>query len=216
MTNQQSFSWDNTAVPVPAATMAVVAEQWRELAEPGSWWTAEQRITIAHVGRAARRGFTAPLSTAINETTRTAATQVAVGAGHLTHADIDDFATAGLGPLPYVELVGVVARTTAIDTATIGLGAELQPFLAATLGDPARPAATAAKRRSAWVPTVGAAGASTALSAVPAEDQAQEQLHGALYLSYREMGDYTIAKALSRPQMELLAARTSMHNDCYF
>ncbi len=193
-----------------------MAQQWQGLTEPGSWWTGEQRITIAHVGRAAKRGLNAPHTEAINETSQAAAAQVAVGAGDMTQADIDNYATGGLDPLPYIELVGIVARTTAIDTATIGLGAELQPFPAPAPGEPTRPATTAAKQRSAWVPTLGAAGATTALSAVPAEDKAQEQLHGALYLSYEEMGDYTIAKALSRPQMELVAARTSMHNDCYF
>ena len=63
---------------------------------------------------------------------------------------------------------------------------------------------------------VGAAGATSALSAVTAEDRAQEQLHGALYLSYFEMGNFGIEKGLNRPQMELLAARTSLVNDCYF
>ncbi len=216
MSDQQPFSWANTNVPVPSATVAVVAEQWQALAVPGSWWTGEQRVGIAEAGRAAKRGLIAPQSETINQAARAAAAQVAAGAGDMTQADLDKYATDGLDPLSYVELVGIVARTTAIDTATIGLGAELQPFPMPIPGDPTRPAATAAKQRSAWVPTVGAAGATTALSAVPTEDQAQEQLHGALYLSYHEMGDYAIAKALSRPQMELLAARTSRHNDCYF
>ena len=63
---------------------------------------------------------------------------------------------------------------------------------------------------------VGAAGATSALSGVSVEDRAQEQLHDALYLSYQEMGDLGIDKVLSRSQMELLAARTSLINDCFF
>lgn len=217
MPDQPPFSWDESQLPVPTATKTVLTKQWHELGAPGTWWTGEQRIAIAAVARAARRGGEGPGDAgSIDEVTQEAAAQVGAAAGDLVEADVDGYHERGLDPLPYVELIGIVSRVTAIDTATIGLGAELQPFGSPSPGEPSKSTVAGAKRRSGWVPTVGGAGATTALSAVTSEDVAQEQLHGALYLSYYEMGDLGIIKALNRTQMELAAARTSLHNDCYF
>lgn len=42
-------------------------------------------------------------------------------------------------------------------------------------------------------------------------------VHGALYLTIQEMGDLEIVRdGLERAQMELVAARTSMLNDCFY
>ena len=141
---------------------------------------------------------------------------VAADAGNITKSIVDGFVEEAMTPFHYVELVGIIARTTAIDTATLGLGNGLEPYLPAEPGQPSNAVVAGAKQRSAWVPMVGAAGATSALSAVYAEDRSQELLHGALYLSYGEMGSYNIDKGISRSQMELLAARTSLLNHCFF
>ena len=204
------------SLPMPERTRAVLTQQWHQLAEPGAWWTGQQRIDIANVGRAARRDLPEPEAHSLNEVDRRAATLVSTDAGSITEATVEGFVADGLSPEHYVELVGIISRTTAIDTATIGLGNRLEPYPDAIPGAAHNTVVPGAKRRSAWVPMVGGAGATSALSAVPAEDRAQEQLHGALYLSYPEMGSYGINKGLDRTQMELLAARTSLLNDCYF
>jgi hypothetical protein len=54
------------------------------------------------------------------------------------------------------------------------------------------------------------------LSAVPAEMDALEALHGPMYLDYEEMGDPAITRGLTRTQMELIASRTSFINECFF
>ena len=216
MSDAQLFAPSTQNLPLPERSRAVLTQQWQQLAQPGTWWTGEQRIDIAHVGRAAKRGLAEPEATSINQVTRDAAKAVATNAGSITEAMVDGFVADGLSPLHYVELVGIIARTTAIDTATVGLGNGLEPYLPAEPGMPSDTVVQGAKQRSAWVPMVGAAGATSALSAVTAEDRAQEQLHGALYLSYMEMGNWDINKGLSRSQMELLAARTSLINECHF
>ena len=63
---------------------------------------------------------------------------------------------------------------------------------------------------------VGGASITQALSLVPAENAELERLHGPLYLTFDEMSDPAIHKGLSRPQMELVAARTSAHNECFY
>jgi len=214
MTNAQLFATRN--LPVPEKSRVVLVGQWEELGQPGTWWTGQQRIDIAHLARAARRGLPEPAASSIDDVTRRAGALVAADAGSITKETVEGFLEQGLEPLQYVELVSIVARSTAIDTATVGLGNGLEPYLDEEAGEPSMLAIPAAKQRSAWVPTVGAAGATSALSAVPAEDRAQEQLHGALYLSYFEMGNWEINNGLSRTQMELMAARTSLRNHCHF
>ena len=66
------------------------------------------------------------------------------------------------------------------------------------------------------MPTVGVISPPTALQAVPTEAAVQEELHGALYLSYADMADLAAVRGLSRAQMELVAARVSYLNDCFF
>jgi len=63
---------------------------------------------------------------------------------------------------------------------------------------------------------LGGASITQALSLVPAENAALEQLHGHLYLTFGEMSDPAVSKGLSRSQMELVAARTSAHNECFY
>lgn len=216
MSDYQLFAPSTQNLPIPEVSRVVLAHQWEELARPGTWWTGEQRIDIASVGRAARRNLPEPDANSINHVVKEPAKLVAIDAGSITEAMVEGFVADGLSPLHYVELVGIIARTVAIDTATVGLGNGLEPYLPAEPGMPADAVVQGAKKRSAWVPMLGAAGATSALSAVAAEDRAQEQLHGALYLSYQEMGNWSINKGLSRSQMELMAARTSLLNDCYF
>jgi hypothetical protein len=60
------------------------------------------------------------------------------------------------------------------------------------------------------------AGALTCFSAVQQEFDAWDDLHSQLYLSMEEMRDTSIVKDLHRAQIELLAARTSNYNDCFY
>jgi hypothetical protein len=63
---------------------------------------------------------------------------------------------------------------------------------------------------------VGGASITQALSLVPTANAELERLHGTLYLTFEEMSEVEPGKDLSRPQMELVAARTSAHNECFY
>ncbi len=67
-----------------------------------------------------------------------------------------------------------------------------------------------------WVPTVGRAQAPTALSLLPSEHRAMHDLHGVFYLSIEEMSDLDAHRGLHRTQMELVASRTSLLNECFY
>lgn len=218
------YDGGSAGLEVSAAVAAVVGEQLASFGEPGTWWTGSERVAIAEVARAARRQMSgsesAPVPGQVAEqvsgAAQRAAALIASAPHRIDRAVVDGLESDGLDRMAYTEVVGIVARVVALDTATLGLGAELAPFPSPRSGDPTRETVARARRRSAYVPMDGGAGPTTALSSVPIENRAQEQLHGALYLSYAEMGDYRIVKGLTRAQMEAIAARTSLLNECFF
>ena len=149
MSNSELFEAKPEGQPLPDASRPVLAQQWHELAQPGTWWTAQARIDIAATARAAYRHTPEPEITSLDEVTQRAARMVAADAGNITKSIVDGFVEEGMSPLHYVELVGIIARTTAIDTATLGLGNGLEPYLAAELGQPSNAVVASAKQRSA-------------------------------------------------------------------
>ncbi len=198
-------------VPVPELMAAAIDRTSRHIAATGARWTGRQRVAFAEAARAAMAGITknsdGPITPAIDT-----ARKVATRAHAMTEVDVNSLAD----PAAYVEIVGVVARTAAIDTVARGVGSPAVALAAGTGDVPHGGVALDAKRRSALVPTVGAAGPPSGLSIVPSEAEAQADLHGALYLSYAEMGEVAIHKGLPRWQLELVAARTSLVNECFF
>lgn len=124
---------------------------------------------------------------------------------------------AGLDVFAYVEIVGIVSQVMALDVAAFGLGRSQEPLPVGEPGEPTRESPEGAEITNAWVPTVGPAWAPEALSAVTAERDAIVMLHGPLYMTMHQMGDMQIVRnGMTRPQIELVAARTSMLNDCFY
>ena len=123
----------------------------------------------------------------------------------------------GLDPYGYIEIVGIISRLMAIDTASYGLGLPLHEFPTAIGGEPTRTKPDGSAITTGWAPTVGPATAPSSLSAVPVEAEAMFDVHGVLYLSLDQMFEMQIEReGLSRPQIELIAARTSSLNDCFY
>ena len=222
MTAGPSLGPESGGLAVPPSTATVIGKQWDAIAAPGTWWTGRERVAIAATARAAHDGEPDTMIAEIEEvagltrSARRAAVLVASTPHGIDSRVVDELEAEGLDRLAYTEIVGLVARVVAMDTATRGVGAEPAPLPAPQPGEPSRETVADARRRSSFVPMVGGAGPATALSAVPREDRDQEKLHGALYLSYAEMGDLRIVKGLSRAQMEAVAARTSLLNKCRF
>ena len=144
------------------------------------------------------------------------AVRLTTAAHTLRSGDVAAMAKQGIGQATYVEILSLVARLSAVDTLHFGLG--LEP---AMLADPAPGPPTAKISEQAtidhgWVRTVGPASPPNALSLLPDDNRAMHELHGALYLSIPQMADNNISRGLHRTQMELVAARTSLLNECYF
>jgi hypothetical protein len=184
------------------------------LAAPGTTWNGEERLAIATEARRARSGEPAAggLPAEAVEAARTLADRPA----DARRAWVERLVCGGLGYPRYVELVGIVSRVVAADTFDQALGRAVEPLLHAMPGEPTGDIANGARPGKGWVPMVGGTSITQALSLIPAENAELERFHGPMYLTFEEMSQPTIARGLTRPQMELLAARTSAFNECFY
>lgn len=196
------------------AYRAGIDREWDRLASPGTWWSGAERVALAAVARAARAGEPLPApdlpAAAVDAAARLSADP------HVDLAWVEDLEERDLEPPAYVEILGVVARLDAVDTFLFGIGAPTRPLPDPRPGEPSRSPVPGAAINEGFVPTVGTAFAHNALSAVAAEQEAQYDLHGVLYMTMEEMGDLEIVRDLDRAQIEFVAARTSLLNDCFF
>jgi AhpD family alkylhydroperoxidase len=151
----------------------------------------------------------------------------------LSHSWFDGVLADGLEVPAYVELIGVVTMVTGIDYLARALGAAPFPLPDAVPGQPSRYLPASAKPGSAWVPMIAPEDASgpeadlyppggmvlnivRALSLVPAEARALQTLSALHYLPVEQISDPTARRSLDRTQMELIAARVSALNQCFY
>lgn len=193
----------------------VIAKQWQRLASAGTWFTGEQRVGIARVARQAQAGLDTGCDKLPGITVE-AASKIAMDAHNIDQVWVEQCFAGGLTPLQMVELTAIVAQLSTIDTYTTGIGETLRELPEPLPGDPGRKEVKGAKLTRGWYPTRGVAGAPNCFSAVAAENEALHDIHEAMYLGMQEMADVSIVKTLHRSQIELLAARTSNYNDCFY
>ena len=156
--------------------------------------------------------------------------------GRLTPTWFEGVLKAGLDETRYVELVGVVAHVVAVDKLHWGLGLKPPQLRAPGPGEPTRVAPAAARKRFSWVRTVPPKEAEgrlaeawfpggadryiprvhQAMSLVPDEVISFRDLAEALYLPAERLMDHSLGRAISRTQMELVAARTSALCECFY
>jgi hypothetical protein len=161
--------------------------------------------------------------------------------GRLTRRWFDSVIAAGTPDTDYVEIVGVVAAVVSIDTFCRALGVRLHPLPAPLEGSPLRRRPkTVRQRGEAWVSMIHPkdlegeletpeerrladywggvlANIRRALSLVPEEAYAWFQLVETQYLPGRWMRDFANEyRAITHAQIELIAGRVSVLNQCFY
>jgi len=151
----------------------------------------------------------------------------------LSPAWFESVTANGLASGAYVEMIGIVTMLTGIDYVARALGVPQFPLPEPQAGEPSRYTPPSTKSGIAWVPMIAPEDASgpeadlyprgaiipniiRALSSVPAEVRMLLAMASAHYLSLEQLPDPTARRALDRMQMELIAARVSALNQCFY
>ncbi len=138
--------------------------------------------------------------------------------GRLTQAWADE-AMSEIGEERYTELVAVTAIAQSLDTFEAALGLPLSPLPNAHDGAPTRQRPDDVGPIGAWVSqTQGPtrANVSRTFSLVPTTNVLWRELVDSHYARGHEFMDMCWERALSRPQTELVAARTTGLNECFY
>lgn len=155
-------------------------------------------------------------------------------AGRITRSWVEDNTTKGLSNSAYVELVGVVVCVLSIDEFHLCLDMSLEPLPPAQAGVITRYVPDVLRDDIGFVPMIpkegavgqerdlfpGGVGANVlrALSSVPQALHDWLALAAAQYLPVERMGNMVRddARSIDRMQMELMAARVSSINECFY
>ncbi len=132
----------------------------------------------------------------------------------------------------YVEIISVVVTTLCIDTFHRALGFDLEPLPEALPGEPSRHTPTGLEEKTAWVPMIEKLGETEqdlwpqprmanvvrAMSLVPDAVRLLKVLSAAQYVAMEDVPNAAAdgGRAISRGQIEFIAARVSAINDCFY
>ena len=213
---------------------AALDDAAESLVGPGDWLTGSQRRAAALEARDARtneldqqRRDALPPNAVPGGHEATAELQaeavevihrVASDPGRLTQVWADEMMTV-LGEETYTELVGIAACTAVLDMFAWAMTGDDGQLGDNTAGSPANERPDDVGDVGAWVSQTtgtGMANVSRSLSLVPVTNRAWVSLVQALYSRGPEFLDLSWDRALSRPQVELVAARTTAELECFY
>lgn len=219
-----SMNFAEAELPVAADTAATDEATLQALAQPGAWWSGADRLAIVEEARSAAECSPSAEGAAGSGTEQDDASALPPAAveaihgirnrsGQLTRSWFENLIDMGLPQEAYVEIASVVASSVIVDTFSQGLGLDMPPLPAATPGEPSFEASTDVVDAGAWVPIAreGSANILRSLGLVPSALKLFFDTFRPCY--YMRPG---ARFALDVPQVELVAARVSAVNECFY
>jgi hypothetical protein len=231
--------------PIPASTESLHADELLSFACAGTWGTAAQRTAIVAEARRARREAGVHESigdealadnSELPEAAINLARFVALGGIGIDREYCKQTQANGVSEGAYVEIVGLVARLAHLDVFARGIGVP-----ARQLADPVEDKVPSMQRPAeaknegfftASIPSAPeggklaeeifgsepAANILRSLSLVPDEARRLNTVIAQEYFSMETIFDLTFSsqKGISRPQLELVAAKVSELNQCFY
>lgn len=215
---------------------------WAAIAAPGTWLTGAERVAVAgeirraHACELCRRikAALSPNSVGVHETARMELIHRVVNdPGRLSEKWALSVIARGLTDGEYIEIVGLVAMVMMMDTFRLALGLPPRELPEPKPGEPTRYRPSGGRKQAAWLPLVEPQDATEAdgpmyptpragyiyrgLSLVPQSLRDYWALASCHYLpgEYVYQFDKSI-RALTRPQMEIVAARVSALHQCVY
>ncbi len=221
------FDYATAPHPVRDDIRAAHAAFWERLAGPGSWWSGAQRLALAEEARRTwplrreppwLRALPEPEDGVVPAIAREAVRAIALDA-HGIDRDACLRWCRALGDAATVELVAIAVQTIAVDAFAEALGCESEPFPSARGGEPDR-------RRPGGLGDIGAhvdclldytgPNVGRALSLAPDDNATFFGLVGSMYAVRDFLELVWKDRPLARPQVELVAARVSAINECFY
>ena len=225
---------------------------WDRLASPGSWLSGAQKVAIAKEVRQShdctlckqRKQALSPYqvvgkhesaSSELNDTIIEIVHRIVTDSARLTKNWHDDIMAQGIKSAEYVEILGTIVHTFAIDEFCRGLGIPLNELPEPKAGEPTGYVPeNASNDAGAWVPVLPnfieegpeadiwngfGANVIRAMSLAPDEVRSLIDMFDSHYVTNDKIvGDWTGSPhgGLSRLEMEIVATRVSSHNDCFY
>lgn len=241
-----SLDYTAAGAPIRDDLRAAHAMVLEHFSRPGCWFSGRERIAIAAESRLAvacplcreRKSALSPEHVQGEHATTGALKEPLVGLIHRVRTDpgrlsrrfFDAVIAAGLHHGEYVEAVGIVALAAGLDFLCRALGVPVLPLPGPLPGVPSRHRPFGLQEGIAWVPLLPPEAASgpdadiyggadfvpnivRALSLVPDHVRVLRKWSDAHYVALR---DLTARRAIDRPQIELVAARVSALNECFY
>ncbi len=176
------------------------------LARPGAVLDGSQRVDLAAAARSGEG--TGPLEKFARHLYSSPATV------HQEHVRAAADATSDPA---VVETIAIIARLSALDRVHDVLDVQLEPLPDPQPGSPSGVIAEGLKRRRGHVP-MPPGPIPVTLGLVPSEEAPFHALFGPLYMTEEEMGDPHFHRdpGLNTPQLETIAARISLLNECFY
>lgn len=236
--------FSSSEYPIRDDLAEIQKAQFNALGAPGTWGTGAQRLAIAAEVRQA--GYDAGVLEApengghvpeirLPDIARKVVRRLAAEPKDVDQESYNAALAGGLSDAEYVEIVGVVARMVDFDVFARGMGVPLAPLPSPEPGEPSRVRPPEAVQELAWVPTIpnppeGGAAADElyeggpkpyivrGMSLVPDELRKHVALEHIQYLPIAKImiADYKHHEGLTRSQAEIVAARVSALNECFF
>jgi len=243
---ESPFQYAEGPDPVRSDLADSYRRAWKHIAAPGTWLTGAERVAVADETRRARscalcRERKAALSPfaiegehdhagALSPLIVDAIHRVTTDAARLTERWYRSLLGRGLTAEDYVEALGVTVLVISVDRFHHAMGLPLETLPTPLPGDPSRERPDGVVKGDAWVPMLNGKRAAAvaglpaptapfvirALSLVPAELMAWQDVSAAQYLGPDMMIDFGSARSISRSQIELVAGRVSRLNDCFY
>jgi len=169
-----AFEFQDSSYPIRGDLTQAYRKYWSQLAQPGTWWTGEQRVAIAReVRQATQCAYCAERKQALSPYTldgrhSSADDSVldsdAIDAVHriitdqtrITKTWIDNIAKRGLSAEKYVELVGITVCVFSIDEFNRALGLTPEPLPEPIPGQPSNYRPDGLETKTAHVPMIAA------------------------------------------------------------
>ncbi len=207
---------------------------YAEVAHAGDWLTAAERVAVWREVRDAatneldrrraaalspnavegRHPASGPLSAVDVEVVH----RIATDPGRLTRSWAEA-AMAEIGEERYTELVGVTAIVTVLDTFARAMGWPAPELPDPVAGAPTRVRPEGMGDTGAWVSQVvekTRANVTRTLTLVPVTNGTWRTLVDSHYTRGPQFFDLAWSRPLSRPQVELVAARTTVAQQCFY